>query len=735
MNDNLSISMIIDNGLKKDIYSDSFNDFKPLPLKNSINLDERKIHSWVDETNVIQCYNCSIEFSFTNRKHHCRNCGKVFCYKCSDYFIKIPETIKTVEKKNNLFHYQTYLDYLNINSELERVCEKCYRNIFELKELNKIIKYFDLLPLTIFEYKQIAVVCRSWNKIAKYYLNQFREIQYLFPDHQFTKKETNIINLNKELYVGHSKWLLQLILNNNWSDNKKNRKILELIKYPKKKCSCWSLMCTRSCNNTLETEDIIIILSKNIVYTPLIKLIFNIWKKRLQKEETILEISCYMYLIVNKLNFYKNYTDISNIIETFLLNLCKTNIGLSNQLFWILTQCISNPNSSLYYKNFRQKLVKQLDKKSYRVFQTGYDFTLNIIKIANSNRDNMVEGIKEYIKECNSKIDSFSLPVDFDKNFKSIDYTKIRDIDSKTKPIILPCIYDDNRTFNIMLKNEDIRKEAIIMKIIKLMDYFLKKEENLDLYVTTYNILPISHEYGYIEFVPNSTTLYNLREESKFSIQNWIIEKNHDININTLRNNISKSCALYCIATYLLGIGDRHLDNIMITNKGRLFHIDFGYILGRDPKLISPDIRLTPEMIDAMGGINSEYYMKFKNYCGIAYNCMRRHAPIFYTMLLDLIDFNPPLDEKNLTREYIKKHIIDRFIPGETYDNAINQIKYKLDINSNTYSENIIDFFHKKCKSSNSRSSSKSEELINKAIDIGNVAKNKFLKGFTKLFS
>ena len=57
------------------------------------------------------------------------------------------------------------------------------------------------------------------------------------------------------------------------------------------------------------------------------------------------------------------------------------------------------------------------------------------------------------------------------------------------------------------------------MKIIKLMDYFLKKEEDLDLYVTTYNILPISHDYGYIEFVPNSTTLYSLREENKFSIQ------------------------------------------------------------------------------------------------------------------------------------------------------------------------------------------------------------------------
>nr|XP_023689657.1 RUN and FYVE domain-containing protein 1 [Paramormyrops kingsleyae] len=49
-----------------------------------------KGHAWLKDDEATQCKQCQKEFSIARRKHHCRNCGDIYCSHCSSHELALP---------------------------------------------------------------------------------------------------------------------------------------------------------------------------------------------------------------------------------------------------------------------------------------------------------------------------------------------------------------------------------------------------------------------------------------------------------------------------------------------------------------------------------------------------------------------------------------------------------------------------------------------------------------------
>uniref|UniRef100_A0A673MK55 RUN and FYVE domain-containing protein 1-like n=1 Tax=Sinocyclocheilus rhinocerous TaxID=307959 RepID=A0A673MK55_9TELE len=47
-------------------------------------------HAWLKDDEATQCKQCQKEFSISRRKHHCRNCGDIYCNNCSSNELALP---------------------------------------------------------------------------------------------------------------------------------------------------------------------------------------------------------------------------------------------------------------------------------------------------------------------------------------------------------------------------------------------------------------------------------------------------------------------------------------------------------------------------------------------------------------------------------------------------------------------------------------------------------------------
>lgn len=121
---------------------------------------------------------------------------------------------------------------------------------------------------------------------------------------------------------------------------------------------------------------------------------------------------------------------------------------------------------------------------------------------------------------------------------------------------------------------DDLRQDQLVIMMIQLMDRLLKRAA-LDLCLTPYSIIATSPDTGLVEFVDKATPISSILSQYNGSILNFLRDKaprkgaNYDVSPEAMDAYI-RSCAGYCVITYILGVGDRHLGMLLLFSLCRV---------------------------------------------------------------------------------------------------------------------------------------------------------------------
>jgi phosphatidylinositol 3-kinase len=384
------------------------------------------------------------------------------------------------------------------------------------------------------------------------------------------------------------------------------------------------------------------------------------------------ELLSYLLQLVQALRYEPGYP---SVLSEFLIRRCTETLNLANFFHWYLMVERSDQNLGPRFKAVHEEFLTRLetlqDEKQcpwLGYMQQQSKLIDNLIELG--QRANEVNGrVKQKIERMRELLGNggemhhlrhFAEPVRMivrpDVTVTGLLGEKCTMFKSALAPI-LGCFTTQGSQdlYRVIFKcGDDLRQDQLMLQMISLMDRLMKKF-NLDLRLTPYQVLATSPEDGFVEFVPDSRTLTSILQDYDKNIGSFFEKHNPKRpQLQKTLDNFVKSCAGYCVITYILGIGDRHLDNLLLTTDGHLFHIDFGYIFGRDPKPFPPPMKLCKEMVEAMGGAQSESYQNFRKYCCLAFNILRKHANLILNLLSLMGDSDIPdlcLDlDKNLLK-------------------------------------------------------------------------------------
>uniref|UniRef100_A0A3B4AGN1 phosphatidylinositol-4,5-bisphosphate 3-kinase n=1 Tax=Periophthalmus magnuspinnatus TaxID=409849 RepID=A0A3B4AGN1_9GOBI len=419
------------------------------------------------------------------------------------------------------------------------------------------------------------------------------------------------------------------------------------------------------------------------------------------------ELSQYLLQLVQVLR-YEPYYDCA--LTHFLLERAQRNRKIGHFLFWHLRSEIHMPAVSVQFSLILEAycrgsiphievLKKQVEALS-KLKSVNELIKLGTIKNARSKaKEAMLT--KEAMMTClrqsgySDALSDIHSPLNPNVLLAAVNVEKCRYMDSKMKPLWI--VYNnkllDGDTLGIIFKNgDDLRQDMLTLQILRLMD-LLWKEASLDLRIVPYGCLATGDRAGLIEVVSSADTIANIQLTSsnvaaaaafnKDALLNWLKERNSGDALDRAIEEFTLSCAGYCVATYVLGIGDRHSDNIMVRSTGQLFHIDFGHILGNFKSKFGikrervPFI-LTHDFIHVIQQGKTGYTEKFgsfRQYCEDAYLILRRNGNLFITLFALMLTAGLP----ELTSVKDIQYLKDSLALGKTDDEALKQFRQKFD--------------------------------------------------------
>lgn len=664
-----NLSGIISSGDSECNYGSSTN-FEFIILK-------RKKLTPVDSRLVSTC-KCGLVFDWYNRKHHCRACGDVYCHECTSNRMKIPKILVCYINTEGWWSpgeicrvckvcSVKVTKYGSVRSEIE----KLYRESLSLSEIN-----FSILTKDTDKKQTIGIIPKegisTWSPGAlSYYLSEMRLIQYLFPGDKLTSEQIIFLKTNRTSFFDHSYWLMQLLKVDVYDGIYEQRNL--------RGSDSIQTLCTKGCKPSLKLSDAVAMIHFFKIYEQSQELAWSIINKYGYDE-----IEPYLPIILTSVTTSstgrgKESKDLEDAITS------KITSGppqFQCSIYWQLNS-IDSPLADISKHRFLQNIEEGI--LNFRYILNVLDTLLKGKLVAsdlNWHRPSLTHVIEKY-KIC----DPFN-PV---YQIRSIENIWMGG--SSSKPIFIEYINDSSSTPHKMLyKREDVRKDVCIVRLVNVLAKILEldplnTEEAKTSVGNFYNVLPLSSKSGIIEIVKECSTLSKIYQEG--SISNYLQKHNPTQIVKKIQDVYRNSLAFWTIVTYILGIGDRHFDNIMITTSGKLFHIDFDFIFGKDSKVYAPKIRLNSYMIEGLGG--EEKYGEFKEQCRTMFMTIRQNIDTVYVMLLNLVVAIPSL---GITESYIKEHLIKSFFIGEL-DTAIkDRLEFIIDECKNSLVGGINDYIH-----------------------------------------